>query len=134
MRIWPIGVSSSNLKVFWPLWDAALLRRYGRAPTASERVLVAALAAELSQRAVVSEVRCKALCASPDLHLVLDRAFEQGVEVGIHLVDRLDRSEPPELDLHWPSEELPEESRTVYVDRVMREPYPEPGEFIDILY
>ena len=134
MRIWPIGVASSHLKVFWPLWDAALLRRYGRAPTASERVLVAALAAELGQRVQVSEARCKALCASRDLHLVLDRAFEEGVEVGINLVDARDRPEPAELDLHWPSEETPEEARTLYVDRVIREPYPVSGEFIDILF
>ncbi|MFQ5489755.1 MAG: hypothetical protein ACE5GE_03440 [Phycisphaerae bacterium] len=134
MRIWPIGISSSNLKVFWPLWDAAILRRYGRAATPSERLLVTALAAELGQRVPVIKSQFGQVVPLRDLHRVIDEAIDAGVAVGMKLVDRVDVTEPAELDIHWPSEDPPEESRTVYVDRVIREPYPVSGEFIDILF
>ncbi len=134
MRVWPIGISSSSLKVYWPLWDAALLRRYGRAPTTSERVLEVAQAAELGQRVRVIEPSLASVNGLGRLKGIVDQAFERGVEVGMGLVDAVDRNEPAELDLHWPSDDLPEEARTVYVDRIIREPYPVSGEFIDILY
>jgi len=41
---------------------------------------------------------------------------------------------PPELDLLWPSDEPPETPRIIVVERVIPQPYPVPGSFIDVLY
>jgi len=122
MYVQPIGTGPSDLSVFWPLWDAALLRRYGRAkpcfcPTT---VSVAAAYLALSRNALR---RVGVVPPSP-AHTAGEPAAE--LVAG--------PQPPPELDLHWPSDQPIEPPQIIVVERWLRAEMPAPGGFVDLLY
>ena len=120
MYIWPVGVNSCNPHMFWPLWEAVLLRRYGRArlcacpPSVWPAALYWSLWLESSRRL--------ALICPPDPE-VFAAAGESPAS-----------RQPPQLDLLWPSDEPPDATRIVVVERWLREPDPMPGQLVDLLY
>jgi hypothetical protein len=122
MRILPVGISASNLSVFWPLWDAALLRRYGRAKGCVCPVPMSLLAAYLARPP--HQVQPLVLAAAPFLRLAAVQAYDTPVR----------EEPPPELDLHWPSDDPPQPDRIIVVERWLREPAPWPGEFVDLFH
>ena len=122
MYVLPVGTGPSNLGVFWPLWDAALLRRYGRAKPCFCPTTVSVTAA------------CLALSrnALPRISVVpLSPPFAAD-EPALELVAGPEPS--PELDLHWPSDEPIGPPQIIVVERWLRDEVPGPGGFVDLLY
>jgi hypothetical protein len=122
MRVLPVGISASNLSVFWPLWDAALLRRYGRAKACScpPSALLVALRLALLRKAL----------------LRADAARVPGISVADlpAAVPASAEEPPPELDLHWPSDEPLAPPQIIVVERPILREAPRPGELVDLLY
>lgn len=123
MRVQPIGIAASNLSVFWPLWDAALLRRYGRAKPCPPPTC-ASLAAACMLAAYKRNL--------PSIYLPPCTPAELAGRFGA------DAPPPPEdqpaLDLYWPSEMPVDPARIIVVERWLREPDPMPGQLVDLLY
>ncbi|MCP4247209.1 MAG: hypothetical protein GY778_09190 [bacterium] len=121
MRVLPVGISASNLSVFWPLWDAALLRRYGRGPVCSC----------LWMPWHKSPVRPGPVGMSPMLLALLKRAPAAPVTNDAPSAPAAPLSE---LDLYWPSEAPVDPQQIIVVERWLREPPINPGRLIDLLF
>ena len=122
MQVWPIGITTTGVSVYWPLWEAALLRRFGRAPSWG----CAAAGFHRWPGPLLGHLHAR---ARPDgLYPIWRRP-------PLVLEDPPVADQPlPELDLLWPSDEPPETTGIIVVERVIPEPYPVPGSFIDVLY
>ena len=122
MQVWPIGVSPSHLSYYWPTWAAAVLRRHGQPPASSADAAAYRLALHLwltGHGLLHADDRDALIWRRPPLVLE-DRPVSDEA--------------PAKLDLRWPSDEPPETARIIVVERVIHEPYPVPGSFIDVLY
>ena len=121
MQVRPVGISASTLSVFWPLWDAALLRRYGRSGPGVERLAVAMAATWLQSR-------------RPGPRPPLCYALPPGHQYQ----PPPDPTPPPQealppLQLHWPSDDPPVPPQIIVVERWLRES-PPAGDLIDVLF
>ena len=122
MYIQPIGIAASNLSVFWPLWDAALLRRYGRARACPWPPSMAFVAAYLAlSRSALGQAQLQAMPPSG----TTGRTTEEPERA---------QAQPPELDLYWPSDAPLEPPQIIVVERWMREQPSQPGDLLDLLY
>jgi len=120
MRILPVGTTASNLAVFWPLWDAALLRRYGRGRIYPMPAPVALAVA----RGLAARKGRGPVSLLPHRLLILPYADPHPPAPPPELVAR--------LDLRWPSDTPPPRRDTVVEYRWL--PPPElPGEFCDLI-
>jgi hypothetical protein len=129
MQVLPVGISASTLSVFWPLWDAALLRRYGRArPAFCDNLAAALVAAWLrSHRPAARRTLCYAatgyrLPPPGEAPLLREQAAPPLEEA------------PPPLELHWPSDRPQEPPRIIVVERWLPQPSPMTGDLLDVLY
>jgi len=115
----PVGISANNLSVFWPLWDAALLQRYGR-PIA---------ATWLTPPWWWVPPRP---CCSPAPRFCLVRPPSPIRPSAGGDPPPISTNPLPELDLRWPSDAPPQPPQIIVVERWLREP--PHGEFVDVLY
>ncbi|HUU83608.1 MAG TPA: hypothetical protein VM243_08900 [Phycisphaerae bacterium] len=128
MRVLPVGISASTLSVFWPLWDAALLRRYGRTePLISDNLVAALVTAWLRRRGPVKRcpIHLPGDCRLPTLPAEL---FSPG-ETALSPLE-----EVPLLDLRWPSDDPLVPAQIVVIERWLREPPTMTGDLLDVLY
>ena len=121
MRVLPVGISASNLSVFWPLWDAALLRRYGRGAACS-CLWTPWLKGPISPGPM----------AMPKMLLALVERASGDTASGDAPADPV--APPPELDLDWPSQAPVTSPQIIVVERWLREPPINPGRLIDLLF
>jgi hypothetical protein len=122
MRICPIGITTRPLSALWPLWEAALLRRFGRAPSWG----------------------CLAAGFLPETMPRLWRCHLAGLDDGVRPIWRrppIVHEGPappavtlPDLDPDWPSDAPIGPPHLVIVERLVPREYPVPGAFIDLLY
>lgn len=122
MQIRPVGISASTLSVFWPLWDAALLRRYGRSGPGVERLAVAMAAAWLQSRR--SGPRPALAHPLPVYH--------QG-QPPPDPAPPPPEAQPP-LKLHWPSDDPPLPPQIIVVERWLRDSPSPAGNRIDVVF
>lgn len=129
VQVLPVGISASTLSVFWPLWDAALLRRYGRAqPAICDNLAAVLVAAWLRSRRPAAR---RALCyALTGYHLPPPGGVRSLREQAPPPLEEA----PPPLELHWPSDEPPEPPRIIVVERRLPQPPPMTGDLLDVLY
>ncbi len=122
MQVRPVGISASTLSVFWPLWDAALLRRYGRSEPGVERLAAALAAAWLRSRRPGPETPAPR-------SLVFHRLPPPPVAVPPPREEA-----PAQLELRWPSDIPPVPPQIIVVERWLREPPVQAGASIDVLF
>ena len=127
MFVWPVGVSATNLGVFWPLWDAALLRRYGRAYPSVEYLAAAAASAWVRNRRLGTRRGWQygpGPLQLPSLPIDLRPPHEEAPPAA---------PPPPPIALHWPSDDPPVPPQIIVVERWLRE-RPQMGGLIDVLF
>ena len=131
MGIVPVGTSTVNLTVFGLLWDAALLRRYGRAAN-----LHRALHRALLRHPVGDRFTCTMYCR----HLLKQRPQPNAAFVKEHrpplvrVAPRALDDSLPRLDLQWPSDNPLDKPDVVVVERFIHLPPLATGGFLDLLY
>jgi len=135
----PVGISAGNLSVFWSLWDAALLRRYGRASGCPRDAWTGwwAAIARWNRLGATCPRTAESASRRPE-ELTLPTAWGwSGLSETTNATSASPSGPQPvgELSVRWPSgEPVPLDPVVIVVERWLRDPVADRGRFLDLFY